>query len=133
MVDFNNESTVATPPGEVMKIVVLERREQCIEALESYFHTEGAGLDASHKLMTVRSRILALWYQVKAMAKRRLKPEEYEEVVTDFGNLKAQEEQLLMAFDWLNQFVDDMGLTYIDSRERYDRRRVEDTNTKKGL
>lgn len=132
MVDFNNDATVATPPGDVVKIVVLERREQCIEAIEKYYETLGANVDAHHKLMTLRARIMAFWYQVQAMAKRRLQAKEYEEVEESFEQAK-EEDELIAAFEWLNGFVDDMGLTFIDSRAKYDRTRVEDANMKKGL
>lgn len=132
MVDFNNDSTVSTPPGDVVKIVVLERREQCIEALEMYHGMEGASLETNHKEAILRSRILAFWYQVQAMAKRRLPAEEYDEVARVVKEMKKFDE-LVEMFEWLNKFVDDMGLTTIDSRAKYDRTRVEDANSKKGL
>lgn len=132
MVDFNNDSTVSTPPGDVVKIVVLERREQCIEALESYHNMEAASLETGHKLSILRARIMAFWYQVQAMAKRRLTPEIYAEVKDGIEEAKNADE-LVEAFEWLNIFVDDMGLTFIDSRAKYDRTRVEDANSKKGL
>lgn len=137
MVDFNNEATVSTPPGEVVKIVVLERREQCIEALESYHNVESANLETGHKVTILKSRVMAFWYQVQAMVKRRLanvKPGEttYDEVREAMTAAKTAEE-LVGAYEWLNEFVDSMGLTFIDSRAKYDRTRVEDSNTKKGL
>ena len=131
MVDFNNDTTVATPPGDVVKIVVLERREQVIEALESYHLKEGQGVETSANTATLRARILAFWHQVQAMAKRRLKPDDYAARKDSMESLK--DEDLLEAFEWLNEFVDDMGLTYIDSRTKYDRQHVEDANEKKGL
>lgn len=130
MVDFNNDTTVATPPGDVVKIVVLERREQVIEALESYHLKDASGVEAAAQIAILHSRIMAFWYQVQAMVKRRL-PKEYDEKKAWFENL--QEDDLGHAYEWLNEFVDDMGLTFIDSRNKYDRMRVEDANNKKGL
>jgi hypothetical protein len=132
VVDFNNESTVATPPGEVVKIVVLERREQVIEALESYYVSVAGSRETHHKVATLRARVMAFWFQVQAMARRRLKDNKYDEVERSIGEARSFEE-LVGAFEWLNEFVDDMGLTFIDGRARYDRSRVEDANTKKGL
>lgn len=131
MVDFNNDSTVSTPPGDVVKILVLERREQCIEAIESYYTVESSNVDASHKAGLLRSRLLAYWYQVQAMARRRLK-DDYEEIEKDMKSAKKTDD-LLKAFEWLNEFTDDLGLTYIDTKQRYDRTHVEDANKKKGL
>jgi len=132
VVDFNNDSTVSTPPGDVVKIVVLERREQCIEALESYHNVQAANLETGHKLSILRARVMAFWYQVQAMAKRRLSEEKYEEIRADFENA-TREKELVSGFEWLNEFVDDLGLTFIDSRAKYDRTHVEDSNSKKGL
>lgn len=132
MVDFNNQSTVSTPPGDVVKIVVLERREQVIEAIEQYYSVESAGLEPDHKVNILRARIMAFWNQIQAMVKRK-RPAEYEEIRQDMS--KAQKfVELVQAYEWMNEFVDeDLGLTQIDTRERYDRRRVEDVNSKKGL
>ena len=137
MVDFNNDSTVSTPPGDVVKIVVLERREQCVEALESFHNVEAAQLETGHKLGVLRARVMAFWYEVQAMVKRRLVKvgdgtPSYDEVKSGIEGARTEPE-LVEAFEWLNEFVDDMGLTFIDSRARYDRTRVEDSNSKKGL
>lgn len=134
MVDFNNEATVATPPGEVVKIVVLERREQVIEALERY-HQIGEEADAHHQVTIAKARLMALWYQIEAMVYRRLKDVKdptYEEVEKAVCEARDFDEVVEM-FKFFNHFIDDMGLTFIDGRERYDRRRVEDANSKKGL
>lgn len=137
MVDFNNETTVGTPPGDVVKIVVLERREQVIEALEQLHRVESAELDTGHKKDLLRARTMAFWYEIQAMVKRRqakagegsLSYDEVREAIT-----KATEEKdLIEAYEWMNEFVDDMGVTVIDSRPKYDRSIAEDANQKKGL
>lgn len=137
MVDFNNETTVGTPPGDVVKIVVLERREQVIEALEKYHWIESADQDTTHKKDILRARIMAFWYQLQAMAKRRLKNQKegeptYEEVKEAITAAK-EESELIEAYEWMNEFVDDLGLTVIDSRPKYDRSIAEEANEKKGM
>lgn len=139
MVNWDNETTVATPPGEVVKIVILERREQVIEAIENYYTVEGVGIDTQLKVHTLRARVLALWYQLEAMAYRRLKDAKggagdptYDMVEAAMKIAKGVDD-LVELFKWMNRFIDDMGLTYIDARARYDRRNVEDANQKKGM
>lgn len=138
MVDFNNETTVGTPPGDVVKIVVLERREQVIEALEKYHWIASADQDTSHKRDILRARIMAFWYQLQAMVKRRLakaQPEgapSYDEVKKAITDAK-EEDELIEAYEWMNEFVDDLGLTVIDSRPKYDRSIAEEANEKKGM
>ena len=139
MVDFNSDSTVSTPPGDVVKIVVLERREQVIEALEALHFVDHGQQDTSHKEGILRSRIMALWYQLQAMVYRRLAKAKgteddpsYKMVETMIVTARKQND-MIEAFEWMNCFIDDMGLTFIDSRERYDRTHVEDANTKKRL
>lgn len=133
MVNFDNDTTIATPPGDVVKIVLLERREQCIEAIEAFYDVEGRGVDGGSKLGTFGARVLSFWFSVQAMAKRRLPKESYEEVEKAFKGLKFKEAELIELYEWLNEFVDELGLTYIDSRAKYDRSRIEDANKKKGL
>lgn len=140
MVDFNNESTVSTPPGEVVKIIVLERREQVIEALESYYRSLAADLDTSVKIDVLYARLMAFWFQIEAMARRRLKDARggeddltFEQVRKAVINSKNKFDAMIEAFEWMNQFVDKMGLTVIDGRAQYDRRNIEDANLKKGL
>lgn len=132
MVDFNNESTVATPPGDVVKIVMLERREQVIETLESYHEKKANGNSMKEDLSLIKARVMALWYELQGIARRRLKPKEYD--LIEKGMMDAKEwTELQAAFQWMNEFVDGLGLTYIDTRNKYDRTRVEDTNTKRGM
>lgn len=139
MIDFRNESTVSTPPGDVVKIVILERREQVIEALESYHLLSIGDQDASLKLDIIHARIMALWYQLQAMAKRRLKAAKGTDEDPSYDMVKEAIttskllDHLVEAFEWMNIFVDDMGLTQIDSRARYDRSNIEDANLKKGM
>ena len=132
MVDFNNETTIATPPGEIIKIVILERREQVIESIEYYYRAEGSNADLSHKVTALRATVLSLWYELQAMVQRRLDAQAYEEVEQGIKSSKKFED-LILSFEWLNKFIDEIGLTYIDTRVRYDRSRVEDANIKKGL
>ena len=139
MVDFNNDSTVSTPPGDVVKIVVLERREQVIEALESYHHTDFSKQDTSHKLAILHSRIMALWYQIQAMVYRRTIKAKGTEEDPSYAMIERKvlgaktQDQMVEVFEWMNCFIDDMGLTFIDSRPRFDRTRVEQTNLRMGL
>lgn len=139
MIDFRSDSTVSTPPGDVVKIVILERREQVIEALEAYHLLSIGDQDATLKLDIIHARIMAFWYQVQAMAKRRLKEAKGTENDPDYEMVKEaikeskELDNLIESFEWMNVFVDDMGLTQIDSRSRYDRTNIEDANLKKGM
>lgn len=138
MVDFNSANTVSTPPGDVFKIVVLERREQVIEALESYHSIEGSGIELQHKLSIIRSRVLAFWYQIQAMVLRRIgaKPRKdahtYEEVSRAIYKAKTFDD-LREAYEWMNNFVDEMGLTKIDTRRNYDDYDIEEANELEGI
>jgi hypothetical protein len=139
MVNFDNETTVATPPGDIVKVVVLERREQVIEALENYHSIEASGVDTGHKKAILKARLMAFWYEVEGMVKRRLskakggeKDPTYEEVKQGIREVEDFDD-ILTAFEWLNSFVDEMGLTFIDGRPKYDRTNIEDANQKKGM
>ena len=139
MVNFDNDSTVSTPPGDVVKIVVLERREQVIEALEAFYYVDHNHQETSAREGILYSRIMALWFQIQAMVYRRLDKAKGTEEDPNYQQIEEmivkgkKFDQMVRSFEWMNVFVDDMGLTFIDSRPRYDRRNIEDANEKKGL
>jgi len=131
MVDFNNESTVSTPPGDVVKIVILERREQVIEALEAYYRVKDADFNPDAQEGVLRSRVISFFLELQSMLKRR-KPEEYEEVRAAVFSKKKPEE-LREVFEWLNDFIDEMGLTLIDNKRNYDGMTFEEANKYDGI
>lgn len=131
MVDFNNEQTVATPPGDIVKILIIERKEQVIEALEKYHLADETGADPDTKLDIVKARLRSLWYELGPILKRKKSVDEYKTACDNIANLNKAKE-VREAFSELNEFIDEIGLTQID-RKVWDRTNIEMSNMRKGL
>lgn len=127
MVDFNNETTITTPAADVIKILILQRRNDFIEASESYLKGEFGG--STMEIDILKARLYSLFYELQAALKRHYKPKEYEVLIKE---LKGQDYNTLMnAFFKINEWLDYMKLTRVDTKQRYDSTRVETENSMK--
>lgn len=125
MVDFNNEITVSTPPANILKILILQRRNDVIDSFENYFKFKIAGGSAPTHI--IKSRLLALINEVYGSFD--------ESNANDFINLipKADIEELKAMFNQVNKWLYKKNVTKFDTRQVYDRTRVELENKAKGL
>ena len=64
MVDFNNEMTITTPAYDILKVLILQRRDGFIESLEAYNRTKSKGVIAS--TYEVRSRLISLFEEIRS-------------------------------------------------------------------
>lgn len=121
MVDFNAETTVGTPASDVIRILILQRRADLFEAWEHYKKQGFQGIDSS--LAVVRARLFTLWLELQAGLKRRLKDPEYKAIEK---LIKSDDEQdIMQAIYTLNEELDKIKLTQIDTKKQYDKTRVE--------
>ena len=130
MVNFNNESTVSTSAANIVKILVLQRRADLIEALEGYKKQAYKGLEVD--IAPVRARLFSLFIELQGSLKRQLKSE------ADYIELKRKvesdnEEEMLEAIYYFNEYLDKMRLTRIDTKETYDSGSLESENKVAGL
>lgn len=109
MVDFNNETTVTRPPAEIVKVLILEHRENLIEAFEFYHKKDGSGVQMD--TTAIHSRLFSLFLEIEAAVKRR-DPELHKRIVKLISSRKYPD--LEEAFFLLNELFDKMKLTLID-------------------
>ena len=74
MVDFDSGETVGTPASDIVRILLLQRRDYVIEAIEKYYQLKSGGVN--HGLGVVRARLRSLFLEMQAALKRRKKEEE---------------------------------------------------------
>ena len=129
MVDFNAESTVSTPAGDIERVLILQRRADLMEAIEDYLKKEAQGY--AQLINIVRSRLFTLFLQVSGMLHRK-NPKAYETMKREIRGLDDIEKVIEVTLEF-NDLLDDLGLTRIDTRTRYDKTRVEIENKEKGL
>jgi hypothetical protein len=110
MVDFNNETTVTRPSADIVRVLILQRRNDLIEAFEFYEKKKSTGIAVDIGLL--QSRLFSLFLELQASLKRREK-EDYDRLCRQVRSRKYEE--LLDAFLFINEFLDKMKLTQIDT------------------
>jgi len=121
MVDFDNDATVGTPPLDLVRILILQRHYDVLEALELYFKQKYNGQEMNIGLL--RARMITLFYQLQAVLKRKLKETnknkktEYQILFEQVSNEgEVLEEDILSAFETINTLLDDLHLTRFDTK-----------------
>lgn len=131
MVDFNNEQTVATPSWDVLKILVLEKRENVLLAVEFYLKQKFASRDQEGDLYLIRSRLWTLYYEMEGMLETKKSSEELQKLRALINHKEG--DQVLSAFSNLNRFMYEINLTKLDTKRVYDKTRTERENATKDL
>lgn len=133
MVDYNNDVTVTTPPMDVLKISILERRSLVINSIESYtkmyVRSQGSIEDYKH----IISSLSALWYEIRAAYTAQNPDNTFER---DLYNIMKSDiieiEKLKKLFADLDDFLYSKKLTRFDSRTPTDMFNIEEVNEKAG-
>ena len=131
MVDFNNEATVSTPASDIVRILILERRYNLMEAIERRILNDSMAIEAGQDLAVIKARLYSFYFEICEVIPRRMKIEEKEQLEKD---IQANDFAAVMrAFRSLNSLLDTIKLTRIDTKKVYDPTLVEDENKEKGL
>jgi len=129
MVDFDNEATIGTPAVDVVRILILQRRADVFEAWEQYNKDKYSNIQTD--LSIVRARLFSLFLELQGGLKRRLPPQEYTTLLYNLNSEK--QEDILGVILMLNEYLDSLNLTKIDTKKKYDKTRVEKEHKVKGL
>lgn len=124
--DWEN-TTVGQPASEIIKILILQKRNDLIEAVEHYYKDKF--ISNNGDLSIVRARLISTFTELQAMLKRRLK-DEYDELYKIVLTSKTEIELMKVIFK-INEILDEVNLTRIDNKKVYDRMRVEEENKEK--
>ena len=142
MVDFQNEATVSTPAADIVRILILQRRNDVIDAIEAYHRNKFKGTPA--ETYEVRARLYSLFLEVQAALQRKAKenPELQEEYAlldqtikgdADYQRDDDDANHLIQCFEYINTWLDTNKLIRIDTKKQYDTTRVSDEDAEKGL
>lgn len=130
MVDFNAEATVGTPAWDILRVLVLQRRDHFIEALEAYRRARGKGMVATDYEM--QARLCSLFQELRAHLLNSLKEEEFQELEQQIDEPKDYGDTI-KAWRIINNWLYSKELTKWDTRKRYDYTKVENENYETGL
>ena len=129
MVDFNNDTIVGVPAQDIERVLILQARNDFLTAHEHYKKEQAQANYSDVTLIAIRLQTLFL--ELQALLKRRLKPEDYEEMFNSVFNKKAVYDEILNSYLIINEILDKINLTKIDNKKVYDRTRVELENKEK--
>lgn len=129
MVDFNAEATVGTPAVDIVRVMALERLNNCIEAYEDYIKKNAQGYDRDTSL--IRARLCSVFMILEGQIIRKegdKKAKEYREKC-----LSEDEKTLIEMMSFFNVYFDEIKLTRLDTKKVYDKTLVEVEDKNKGL
>ena len=130
MVDFNDGNTIGTPASDIVRVLILEKRTNVIEALESLAKNSREDI---YSLRMVRARLQSLYWELEGMLTRKssgknasVDLKEIKELL--FGEDKPTISSLIDCFSKINMLLDGIKLTRIDNHVVIDTRYVENDN-----
>lgn len=129
MVDYNNETTIGTPANDVLKIQILERRSNVFEAYEDYNKKSAQGINSDTAF--IKARVYTLWLELQAQFKRRLTEKKYTALLELVNSKK--ESDLLEVIYYFNEYLDEIRLTRLDTKKKYDSTDTEAENSAQRL
>jgi len=129
MVDFDNEKTVTVPAYDIIKVLILQRRNDIIDAIEAYNRVSFSGVTAP--VYEVQARIFSLFLELGANLSRSMKKEEFDELewlvnCKDYDNL-------ILAFRLINSWLDKKRLIMLDTTKDIDTSIMELDNASAGM
>jgi len=129
MVDFNNETTIGTPAVDIMRVLILQRRSDAIEAIEFYKKKQASGVIVDSS--SIQSRLFSLFLEVEETLKRHLSEVDIKSLEDSLGSKNL--DTLIDCFRKINTILDAIKLTRIDTGKVYDYGNIEEENKVKGL
>jgi hypothetical protein len=124
--------TSSTPPLDVLKILLLQRRDAVLEAIESYYKQHDVVGSAPTHFIT--SRVRTLFFDVEPMLRRYYigdKEKDFEKM--SVAVLGSSVTDSINAFRDMNNILDAKNLTKWDNMRVINTARVENENEDKGL
>lgn len=129
MVDFNNESTVGTPRSDILAVLILQRRNDAINAIEYFNKMVGQG--AEPPIAHLRSAVLALFLEFRAALKNGISQSEYELLMLQCRSNDA--DKISSAFMTVDDWLYKKNIIKIDSRKSVDSDDIEASNAKDNI
>lgn len=128
MVDFNSENLVAKPAADIVRILILESRNDLKAALEAYKRADLKGHDPD--TYEVGARLYSLFLELSASLEKEVNKERdgatYDELVV-LAESPAFED-LEKAYHVINRWLKRSRLIEVNTKKQYDITRVEDAN-----
>lgn len=131
--DFNNESTMGKKPTELVASIIIEKVYNFFEADEDWAkkQLQGGSVSYAH----ARARLRTLFFSIHTLLKRNMTEKDYNwltSVCLNTSQTDITPETSLEAFGLIFIVIDKIGLWKVDTRNVYNRERVEEANKEHG-
>lgn len=126
------ERYFTTPPADILKILLLERRNHAFDSIEWYQKENGINTINLNTISMLRSRVYTLFMDISPSMMDD-PPVRY--TYDDVRNLVLSKnvDDVIKSMEIINSWMYNKGLTKFDNQRRYDSTRMENENREKGL
>jgi hypothetical protein len=136
MVDFNNEGVFTANKGQILELVILGRRDELINTFQLWREAKIGNTSREESLrVKLQSILFSLFLELdRALSRKLSKDGEYKNLKTlllSDGALDGKE--LIEVFFSINNALDELNLTKIDTKVVINSLDVETENEAKGL
>lgn len=129
MVDWENNATVAVPAYDLLRILILQRRDNFLEALEAFNRAKYQGVQA--RSYEVKARLISYYEELHSALTADMEDDKVKEFEKKIYSDEVDE--LVQAYREINKFLYDKKLTQFDTKIRYDSTRAEKENSTRGM
>lgn len=130
MVNYNNDTTISTPPGDILKVAILERRAYFINAYEECVKVQARGGDA--RIHVLSAALSGLFLELQDSLSGNLSKDDYEKLRGAVLACSTMDEALA-AFTTISGFLHRKNLTKFDTRKDIDSDDIEGNNKAHGF
>ena len=129
MIKTTTNDNITMPPAELLKILIIQRRNDSLESIEGYYKMLCAGAGAPSNI--VKARVRTLFLDLEAGLKRQLEEAKYKQLIVNVFSEDIT--KCIEGFREINAFLDTMNLIKVDTKKRYDSTNAEEENSTKDL
>lgn len=130
MVDYNNETTISTPPGDILKVAILERRAFFINSVEKYIKEKSRGVDPS--IQFINAALVSLFLELSDSMQKEWDKEKF--VIFKKGVFENDSyDSAISLFGEMSSFLYRKNVTKFDTRKETDNDDIEGNNKAHGF
>ena len=135
MVDFNNDAVLGTNRSHILDLVILGRPDEWINTFQKYQLAKFNNASNQTILLNkLKSIACSLEFEMRETLKRKLKlDDKYKKFFQTLYTDESKEQDVLNSFNVINEVLDELEITKIDTRKKVNFLDLEGSNESKGL
>jgi len=126
MVNFNSDATIGISPKNILAMIILQRRNDLIEAIESAKSKDLQG--QTPNLSQVSARLLSLKLELEELLIRKLPRKRRKELEEIIKKDSPTIQEIINAYMIINKALDKTEITKIDTLRKLDFQDIEKMN-----